>query len=290
MAKHARTKKRLRPTRRFTRRSVMRALKGPVGIVLALCVVGAGGYALLSRLLGSSSINVMDTLRARGTITVGVQRDRTPYGQMDDSGKASGFEPELATALCESILGTGCVQFVGVNPKTARAQLDQGNCDVLFSMVVVSDVNQNKYQLSEAYAQEPVSLLSRGGQSVDLGSAGTRIGVIPSSNAKTVLTTYLSANKLSATVVDISSYPDVKDALSRGTIHAFCAEASALQLIASGDLQISSQIVGQLNYAFAVRSGEKDLYQALQKALTAMKQDGRLAQLYSKYQLTAPVQ
>lgn len=290
MAKHAHRKKRICSTRRFTRQSVQRALRGPLGIVLALCVVGAGGYAILSRLLGSGSTNVLDALRSRGTITVGVQSDRAPYGQISDTGVTSGFEPELATALCESILGTGCVQFMGVNPKTARAQLDQQNCDVLFAMVVVNDINLNKYQLSEAYAQEPVTLLSPGGQRVDLNSADTRIGVIPSSNAKTVLTTYLSANKLSATVVDIASYPDAADTLSRGSIHAFCAETSALQSIASAELQISSQTVGQLNYAFAVRSGEKDLFEALQKALTAMNQDGRLAQLYSKYQLTAPVQ
>ena len=183
MAKHARTKRRTHSTRRFTRESLRRALRGPLGIVLALCVVGAGGYAILSRLLGSGSTNVLDTLRARGTIVVGVQSDRAPYGQMDDSGTASGFEPELATALCESVLGTGSVQFLGVNPKTARAQLEQENCDVLFAMVVVNEVNLSKYQLSDAYAQEPVALLSRGGQSVDLNSADTRIGVIPSSNS-----------------------------------------------------------------------------------------------------------
>ena len=290
MAKHARTKRRTHSTRRFTKESLRRALRGPLGIVLALCVVGAGGYAILSRLLGSGSTNVLDTLRTRGTIVVGVQSDRAPYGQMDDSGTASGFEPELATALCESVLGTGSVQFLGVNPKTARAQLEQENCDVLFAMVVVNEVNLSKYQLSDAYAQEPVALLSRGGQSVDLNSADTRIGVIPSSNAETVLTTYLSTNNLSATVVDISSYPDATDALSRGTIHAFCAETSALNLIVSSDLQISPQTVGHLNYAFAVRLGEDDLFQALQQALTAMRQDGRLTQLYSKYQLTAPVQ
>ena len=93
-------------------RIARRALRGPLGTVLALCVVG-GGYAILSRLLGSGSTNVLDTLRTRGTIVVGVQSDRAPYGQMDDSGTASGFEPELATALCESVLGTGSVQFLG---------------------------------------------------------------------------------------------------------------------------------------------------------------------------------
>ncbi len=256
-----------------------------MGYVLAFVALVAFVIAIFSFISGSTTVEVLGTIRERGTIKVGIQEDMLPFGKVGDDGKAQGFEAELATMLGEKVLGGSGVQFFPVNAKNALAYLQNGDCDILLSMVVSNSTNEENYNLSDPYVQEDVTLLSKNGELVRLQSPDTKVGVIRASDSKTILTAYLSGNRFNATVLDIDSYPDAIAAIQKGTITAFCAPRSTLQKYVGNGVAISPVAVGQINYAFAVKESNADLYNAFVNAMKQLKKEGRLNDLYTRYHL-----
>ena len=263
-------------------------LEGPLGYVLAFAALVGFVLTIFSFISGSSSVQVLGSIRERGTIKVGIQEDMLPFGKIGDDKKAQGFEAEMATLLGQKVLGGTGVQFFAVNSKNALAYLDNGDCDILFSMVVANSTNEDNYNLSDPYVQEDVTLLSKNGDLVSLQSPETKIGVIRASDAKSILTAYLTGSRFNATVLDIDSYPDAMAAIQKGTITAFCAPRSTLQKYVGNGMAISPVTVGQINYAFAVNSSNDDLFNAFVDAMKQVKKEGKLNELYSRYHLLPP--
>jgi len=66
--------------------------------------------------LSALAQNVLDNVKKRGTLIVGVKADYKPYGFRDPSGKIVGIEPDLAQDVadrlgwswCRSCRPTGC--------------------------------------------------------------------------------------------------------------------------------------------------------------------------------------
>lgn len=272
------------------RERIKHIFHGPLVWLLAVAVIACAGFFMVVQLSGGSTINVLGSIRERGTIRIGVLEDNAPYCTVDEAGNATGFEAELAMQIGREILQGEGVQLVPLNIKTTRANLDQENCDLLVSKVVVNETNSTKYALSSAYAQEPLQLLTRTGQTINLLDGNLKIGVIPSSNAKSVLTTTLTGMNSPVQVMDISSYPDALTALQSQKIDAFCAEASVLRALQADGMQIQDAQIGSLTYAIAVRSNEKDLADAVKKCLTQMRKDGTLDALYNKYAIVRPAE
>lgn len=272
------------------RERIKHIFHGPFIWLLVVLAVACAGFFIIVRISGGSTTNVLASIRDRGTIRIGVLEDNTPYCTVDASGNATGFEAELAMQIGTEILQGEGVQLIAMNTKTTRANLDQENCDLLVAKVVVNESNSENYALSSAYAQEPLQLLTRTGQSIHLLDANLRIGVIPSSNAKSVLNTTLTGMNSPVQVIDVSSYPDAIAALQEQKIDAFCAEASVLNTLQTDGLQIQDAQIGSLSYAIAVRSNEKDLAEAVEECLTQMRKNGTLDALYSKYSITKPAE
>lgn len=260
-----------------------------MGRILILVVFASAFLLLFSLVTSKSSKEVLAAIRTRGTIVMGVLGDMPPFGEADENGIPHGFEVDLAGMIGESVLGGKGVVYLSVNAKTARAYLDNGDCDILVATVVVNSVNEEKYNLTAPYAAEDVQLLSKTGNVVNLQSSGTVIGVIRGSNAKNVLTAYLKANYMAATVMEIASYPDAVDAIGRDNITALCAARSVLDRYVKTGISVYPITVGYLNYAVAVRKSETDLFEAAKEALGAIKKDGRLNDLYGRYRVSAPI-
>lgn len=261
----------------------------PVGYILMVVLLVVVLFFVFFRFSGNGSVAVLADLRERGTIVVGVLDDMPPYNQTDEYGNSVGFESDLATMIGETILGGPGVQFFFVNSKTARAYLDNGDCDMLIAMVTVNNDSQNDYNLTDPYVQEDVLLLSKAGVIPDLRVSDTVIGVIRGSDSQTVLNAYLESSDCHATVVEVASYPDAVEAINSGRINAFCAAYSALSRYNGNGLSINPIPVGHLNYAIAVRESDMDLFNAVKDALFAIQNDGRLNDLYLRYNLSAPV-
>ncbi len=263
-------------------------LAGPLGYVLIIVAVVVFLSVVFVLISGARTVDVLSDIHERGTIVVGVLDNMPPYSQVDEYGQAVGFESELATMIGENVLGGPGVQFLTVNVKTARAYLDNGDCDLLIAMLAVNEDTENDYNLTDSYVQEDVQLLSKSGFMPDLRVSDTKIGVILGSDTENVLIAYLNSNNFDASVVEVPSYPDALEAVRDGSIHAFCATYSVLSKYDDTDIFINPIPVGHLNYAIAVRKEEVDLFDAVKIALDSARDDGRLNDLYTRYGLSAP--
>lgn len=261
---------------------------GPLPKVITLCVVGVALLIVFFRMSGNASIDALPAIRERGTVLVGLLDNEPPFSTVEDNATAAGFEVDLANLLGQQILGGPGVVYVPVTVKNDEALLDNGDVDFLISRVPVTEARQKKYNLSSVYYQDPVLLLAKTGAAVDLASADTKLGVIPSTTMKPMLTSYLAAVGSPALVVDVSSYPDAVQMLKSGKIQAFCAEQSVLTRYAENGLSIQNTKIGQLDYAVVTRKRERDLATLIEKALAQMRTDGTLAPFYQKYGLAAP--
>ncbi len=263
---------------------------GPLPKAVLVCIVAVCLLIIFFRMSGNSNINVLPEIRERGTVRIGVLEDEYPFSQVEDSATATGFEAELASLIGEQILGGPGVVYVPVTVKNDLAMLDNEDVDLLISRVEVTESNQESYQLSSTYYQDPVMLMTKNGTTLDLSSSETKIGVIPNATIKPMLTEYLTTMGYPALVVDVSSYPDAVQALKDGKITAFCAEQSVLNRYLEDDLSLQNIQIGHVDYAIATRRRERDLANLIEKALAQMRDDGTLAPLYQKYSLTMPTQ
>ncbi len=114
-----------------------------VSITIAVCV-----FALVAQI---SIADVIDDVKKRGVLKVGVKADYKPYGFRDPSGSIIGIEPELAKDVADK-LGVD-IEYVPVVSSNRMQFLQQGKVDLMIATMtdkpdrrkVVSIVEPNYY-------------------------------------------------------------------------------------------------------------------------------------------------
>lgn len=91
-----------------------------LGLTAALCILSSGVQA-----------DVVDDIKARGKLIVGVKADYKPYGYRDASGKIIGMEPELAQDVAD-MLGVK-LELVPVLASNRMEFLKQGKIDLMIA-------------------------------------------------------------------------------------------------------------------------------------------------------------
>ena len=81
--------------------------------------------------LSALAQNVLDNVKKRGTLIVGVKADYKPYGFRDPSGKIVGIEPDLAADVAKR-LGVK-LELVPVVSSNRMQFLDQGKIDLMIA-------------------------------------------------------------------------------------------------------------------------------------------------------------
>lgn len=268
---------------------IKRILTGPVGILLGALVVAFVGFMVIRALSGKTPINVMGSIRERGTIKIGVRNDLAPLGYIDSDGKLAGFEAELAIMLGEEILGGPGVELVEVTPKTRGAMLDQSYCDILVASVNKNETNVENYNMGEVYYQDQVMFLCESNAEIDLTSSDTTVGAISGSASKSILEAYFEENKgLKAQLKVVASYPEARRDLTQFNIDFYCSERSILSSMLRDGYKITGPVIGSLQYAPTCRLREKDLAAEIERAYGVIKTTDEFKQLYEKYDLTPP--
>lgn len=78
--------------------------------------------------------DLLDRVKERGKLVVGVKNDYQPFGWLDKDGKLKGFEIDLAKSVARQILGSEtAIEFVPVVAANRIELLNAGRVDVLFA-------------------------------------------------------------------------------------------------------------------------------------------------------------
>ena len=227
----------------------------------------------------------LDYIKGNGKMVIGYTV-YAPMNYTDDEGNFTGFDTELATAVCEK-LGVE-PEFVEINWDTKIVELDAKSIDCIWNGMTLTDEIMQNAACTKAYAKNAQVVVVKDG--TEYSSTADLVG-------KTVLAEAGSAgesaiqddeNLSQADYVSKSVQTDCLMEVAAGTADAAVLDLTlANAMIGEGTDYANLKIVDELNaeeYGVAFRKGS-DAAEAVNAAFDELKPDGTLEALAAKYDL-----
>ena len=228
----------------------------------------------------------LDYIKGNGKMVIGYTV-YAPMNYTDDEGNFTGFDTELATAVCEK-LGVE-PEFVEINWDTKIVELDAKSIDCIWNGMTLTDEIMQNAACTKAYAKNAQVVVVKDG--TEYASTADLVG-------KTVLAEAGSAgesaiqddeNLSQADYVSKSVQTDCLMEVAAGTADAAVLDLTlANAMIGEGTDYANLKIVDELNaeeYGVAFRKGS-DAAEAVNAAFDELKADGTMEALAAKYDLT----
>jgi len=273
------------------KRLVSAFLAGAMALSLAAC----GGAASTSTVASSAAsgsaaasetaASDLDYIKEKGKLVIGYTVYE-PMNYTDADGNFTGFDTELATAVCEK-LGVE-PEFVEINWDTKVVELDAKSIDCIWNGMTLTDDIMANTATTRAYAKNAQVVVVKDG--TDYASTADLVG-------KTVVAEAGSAGEAAiegdedlaqADYVSKSVQTDCLMEVAAGTADAAVLDLTlANAMIGEGTDYASLKIVDELNaeeYGVAFRKGS-DAAAAVDAAFDELKADGTMQALAEKYDL-----
>ena len=279
--------------KRISRRSfLMVAGLGVAALGLAACGSSASTSTVASSAASAASGSAasavesdLDYIKGKGKMVIGYTVYE-PMNYTDADGNFTGFDTELATAVCEK-LGVE-PEFVEINWDTKVVELDAKSIDCIWNGLTLTDDIMANTATTKAYAKNAQVVVVKDG--TDYTSTADLVG-------KTVVAEAGSAgegaiaddeNLSQADYVSKSVQTDCLMEVAAGTADAAVLDLTlANAMIGEGTDYASLKIVDELNaeeYGVAFRKGS-DAAAAVDDAFDELTADGTMQALADKYDL-----
>ena len=228
----------------------------------------------------------LDYIKGKGKMTIGYTVYE-PMNYTDAEGNFTGFDTELATAVCEK-LGVE-PDFVEINWDTKIVELDAKSIDCIWNGMTLTDDIMANTACTKAYAKNAQVVVMKADS--DYSSTADLVG-------KTVVAEAGSAGESAinddeslsqADYVSKSVQTDCLMEVAAGTADAAVLDLTlATAMIGEGTDYANLAIKDELNaeeYGAAFRKGS-DAAEAVNAAFDELKEDGTMQSLADKYSLT----
>ena len=248
-----------------------------------------------------------DTTPAGGTLKVGVKDAVIGFGYKDPAtGEYSGLEIELAKKIADS-LGYEDVEFTTVTAATRTELLDSGDLDCVIATFTITDERKKSWDFSTPYYTDAVTVLVEKADGItDLsGLVGKKIGVSTGSTSAYALVKTMSEKGLlddyklpeDSKSFDISSfnekgttfeqygdYPAISNAMTAGTVDAFCVDKSILATYKSDDRDYITDQFSPQDYGVATKK-DSPLSAKIDELIKGWLSDGTVDSLKAQFNL-----
>ena len=274
------------------KRLVSAFLAGAMALSLAAC----GGAASTSTVASSASASGsaaasetatsdLDYIKEKGNMVIGYTVYE-PMNYTDADGNFTGFDTELATAVCEK-LGVE-PEFVEINWDTKVVELDAKSIDCIWNGMTLTDDIMANAATTKAYAKNAQVVVVKDG--TDYSSTADLVGktVVAEAGSAGEAAIEGDENLAQADYVSKSVQTDCLMEVAAGTADAAVLDLTlANAMIGEGTDYASLKIVDELNaeeYGVAFRKGS-DTAAAVDAAFDELKADGTMQALADKYDL-----
>ena len=276
--------------KRISRRSfLMAAGLGVAALGLAAC----GGAASASTAASASSAasgsaaaeSDLDDIKGKGKMVIGYTVYE-PMNYTDADGNFTGFDTELATAVCEK-LGVE-PEFVEINWDTKVVELDAKSIGGIWNgMTLTEDIMANA-ATTKAYAKNAQVVVVKDGTDYTSTADLADKTVVAEAGSAGEAAIQGDENLSKADYVSKSVQTDCLMEVAAGTADAAVLDLTlANAMIGAGTDYASLKIVDELNaeeYGVAFRKGS-DAAAAVDAAFDELKADGTMQALADKYDL-----
>ena len=268
-------------------------LAGAMALSLAAC----GGAASTSTVASSAAsgsaaasaaetaASDLDYIKEKGKMVIGYTVYE-PMNYTDADGNFTGFDTELATAVCEK-LGVE-PEFVEINWDTKVVELDAKSIDCIWNGMTLTDDIMANTATTKAYAKNAQVVVVKDG--TDYSSTADLVGktVVAEAGSAGEAAIEGDENLAQADYVSKSVQTDCLMEVAAGTADAAVLDLTlANAMIGEGTNYASLKIVDELNaeeYGVAFRKGS-DAAAAVDAVFDELKADGTMQALADKYDL-----
>ena len=263
---------------------------------MALSLAACGGAASTSTAASASASAAgsaasasadsdLDYIKGKGKMVIGYTVYE-PMNYTDADGNFTGFDTELATAVCEK-LGVE-PEFVEINWDTKVVELDAKSIDCIWNGMTLTDDIMANTATTKAYAKNAQVVVVKDG--TDYTSTADLVGKTVVAEAGSAGESAIEGdeNLAQADYVSKSVQTDCLMEVAAGTADAAVLDLTlANAMIGEGTDYANLKIVDELNaeeYGVAFRKGS-DAADAVNEAFDELKADGTMDALAEKYDL-----
>ena len=265
-----------------------------MGMAASLAACGSGASTAASTAESTASTaetteaaadSDLDYIKGKGKMTIGYTVYE-PMNYTDAEGNFTGFDTELATAVCEK-LGVE-PDFVEINWDTKIVELDAKSIDCIWNGMTLTDDIMANTATTKAYAKNAQVVVVKDG--TDYSSTADLVGktVVAEAGSAGEAAIEGDENLAQADYVSKSVQTDCLMEVAAGTADAAVLDLTlANAMIGEGTDYASLKIVDELNaeeYGVAFRKGS-DTAAAVDAVFDELKADGTMQALADKYDL-----
>ncbi|MCI7738406.1 MAG: amino acid ABC transporter substrate-binding protein [Lachnospiraceae bacterium] len=231
-----------------------------------------------------------DTASDGKTFTVGFDAEYPPYGYMDDNGEYTGFDLELAQAVCD-LEGWELVKKP-IDWASKDMELNSGSIDCIWNGFTMNG-REDDYTFSVPYVDNSQVIVVADGSGIEAleDLAGKTVGVQAASAALDVLQSEDGQKALADTFGSLNEFADYNTAfteLKAGALDALAIDigVAKYQLNSRGEgFQILEETLNTEQYAIGFKKGEQELCDTINADLQKLANDGTVAELAEKYEI-----
>lgn len=266
-------------------------MKKKLVAIVAVAATLALSAVLLAGCSGGGDAQKADSSASEGsfTLTVGFDQGYPPYGYVGDDGQFTGFDLELAKAVCEK--NGWNLKLEAIDWDAKDALLGSGTINCIWNGFTMEG-REGKYTFSEPYMyNEQVVVVKNGSDAKKLEDlAGKIVMTQVDSAALDVLESTEDGGqaKLAGTFKELQTIGEYNSAfmqLESGMVDAVACDLSiaAYQMAANPDAYVKLGVLAPENYAVGFKLGDDDLAKQVTDTLKALNEDGTVKQLCDKY-------
>ena len=272
-----------------TRRFLQTAGLLIAGLVLSAC--GKKEPAPATTAAPAASAAASAPAPAAKVYVVGTDAAYAPFESQNEKGEIVGFDIDVVKAVAQK---AGIeVKFVNTPWEGIFKTLDQGDRDLLVSAVTITDERKQSMDFSTPYFDAQQLIAVKGNSKVakfdDLKKL--KVGVQTGTTGDEVVTKL--QGKSSTNVKRFESTPLALKELEAGGVDAVVADNGVvINYVANNPSasfkSISDKAFQAEHYGIAVKKGNTELLEKVNKALADIKTDGTYNAIYTKYFGAAP--
>lgn len=257
-------------------------------LAIALILVMSLGLAACSNTKETSEEETSSADRTK--LVVGFDAGYPPYGFMDENGEYTGFDLELAEAVCE-LRGWELVK-TPIVWESKDMELDSGAIDCIWNGFTING-REDKYTWSIAYVDNSQVIVTAKDSGItslaDL--AGKNVGVQAASSALDALNSedLIETKDTFASLLEFADYNSAFTELMAGAIDAIAMDigVAEYQIASRGEgFTILEDILSAEQYGIGFKLGNTQLKDLVEESLMELVENGTYAALAEKYELT----
>ncbi|ASI76256.1 transporter substrate-binding domain-containing protein [Bacillus pacificus] len=253
--------------------------------LLSILVVACGSNEKKTEKTSAKPSGKIEEIKERGELVVAVFTDKPPFGYVDKGGKNIGFEIDMAKRFAKDLLGDESkVKFVPVEAASRIPYLQSDKVDFVLANMTATDERKKVVDFTNPHLKVAVQVLVKDGspiQSVkDL--EGKKVIVTKGTTADI----YLTKNMKNVELIKFDKNTEALQALKDGRADAYAQDNLVLLSWANknpGFHLLKDKLGGDDLIAIAVKKGNKEVHDWVNKELEKLGKENFLHTLYDKH-------